>query len=182
MSALKVYIPQGNWVVATLSAYCFKYGIGNAAISAIGSITDIWVLVHPAEEPVVRNWPAGTSYEMTALTGNIALRQGRPEFDPAGLATGQYPQFDTSVPALNPYIHVHVTFADGDMSIWGGHLLDAMVSIGAEIFLLPTAAAACEPGLMGPPPADCVTSVPVTAPPYGTFSNWDQRFWFPPQS
>lgn len=142
----KVYIPAGNWVVATLSEYCVKAGIGNAAVSGIGSITDVWVLVNPNGKPLVKNWPAGESHEVTGLSGNVALRQGEPRFDPSALPTGAYP-----------------------------------VSIGVEVVIQSTASGSCPPGF-GEPAPDCVISVPVTVKPYGTFSNWDQRFWFPPPS
>jgi hypothetical protein len=76
---------------------------------------------------------------------------------------------------------VHVTFANPDMSISGGHLLDARVSIGAEIVVRAMAEPACVPGLRaGGIPADCVVDVNVSVPPFGVFSNWDPRFWYPP--
>jgi predicted DNA-binding protein with PD1-like motif len=180
MNPLKLYVPAGNWLVQTLTEYCTESGLGNAQIAAIGSIANIWVLVNPDGKPLVKNWPAGSSHEMTSLSGNVALREGQARFDRQSLPSGAYPQFDTTDPALNPYLHLHVTFAEPDMTIAGGHLLDAEVSIGAEVVLVPMATDTCAPGLVGPPPCDCVTSVPVTVPPYGTFSNWDQRFWYPP--
>src|SRR5262245_58821918 len=86
MSAVhKLYLPANNWVVATLTAFCQARGIGNAEISGIGSITNIWVLLDPNSTPIVRNFSAGPSYEMTSLLGNVTLRQGIPLFDPSGL-------------------------------------------------------------------------------------------------
>jgi predicted DNA-binding protein with PD1-like motif len=178
----KVYVPAGNWLVSTLTYYCQVEGIGNAEIAGIGSITDIWVLVNPDGTPVVKNFSASPSYEMTSLIGNVTLRQGAPTFDPASLPSGAYPRFDTTVPAYNCYLHSHVTFANPDMSISGGHLLDAQVSIGAEVVIRAMAAPACAPGLVaGQIPADCVTNAAVTVPPLGTFFNWDRRFWYPTQ-
>ena len=183
MSLQKLYVPAGEWVVATLTEFCQARGIGNAEISGIGSITDIWVLLDPDGTPVVRNFSAGPSYEMTSLLGNVTLRQGMLMFDQAGLPKGAYPQIDTSVETYNCYAHVHVTFANPDMSISGGHLLDAQVSIGAEIVVRSMAEPACVPGLLGDQiPADCVTDAGVAVPPYGVFSNWDGRFWYPPQA
>jgi predicted DNA-binding protein with PD1-like motif len=175
----KVYVPAGNWLVATLSAWCAETGIANAMISGIGSITDVWAEVNSEGHPVPQNWPAGTSYEMTSLSGNVALRQGRPVYDPSRLASGAYPQWDATDPELNPFLHLHVTFADAKLAVTGGHLLDAQVSVGAEVFALVSADPDCTPPLTPPPPDGCVTSVPVTVDPYGTFSNWDKRFWFP---
>jgi predicted DNA-binding protein with PD1-like motif len=178
----KLYIPAGAWVVATLTSFCQARGIGNADIAGIGSITNVWLLLDPDGTLVVRNFSAGPSYEMTSLLGNVTLRQGMPMFDPSGLPTGAYPQIDKSVQTYNCYVHVHATFANPDMSISGGHLLDAQVSIGAEIVVRSMAGAACAPGLSGNQiPADCVTDIGVAVPPYGVFSNWDQRFWYPPE-
>jgi predicted DNA-binding protein with PD1-like motif len=120
----KLYIPAGAWVVATLTSFCQARGIGNADIAGIGSITNVWLLLDPDGTLVVRNFSAGPSYEMTSLLGNVTLRQGMPMFDPSGLPTGAYPQIDKSVQTYNCYVHVHATFANPDMSISGGHLLD----------------------------------------------------------
>jgi predicted DNA-binding protein with PD1-like motif len=176
----KIYIPAGEWLVANITSYCQTHGIGNADIVGIGSITNVWVLLDPNGTPVVRNFSAGPSYEMTSLLGNVTLRQGLPRFDPAGLPTGGYPQIDTSIPTYNAYVHAHVMFANPDMSISGGHLLDAQVSIGGEIVLRTMAGPQCVPGITaGEIPADCVSDVSVTVQPYGTFFNWAQSFWYP---
>lgn len=182
--AHKVYIPAGNWLVETLTAYCQAEAIGNGEISGIASITDVWVLLDPAGTPVVRNFSASPSYEMTSLLGNVTLRQGVPSFDRSKLAEtppGPYPQFDTADPTYNCYVHSHVTFANPDMSIIGGHLLDAQVTIGAEIVVRAMAGPACRPGLLADQiPEDCVSDAGVTVPTFGGFSNWDSRFWYPP--
>jgi predicted DNA-binding protein with PD1-like motif len=179
--AHKVYIPAGQWIVTSLTSYCQAHGIGNASIVGIGSITNVWVMLDPAGKPIVRNFSTGPSYEMTSLIGNVTLRQGLAQFDPSGLLTGAYPQMDSSVQTFNAYVHAHVTFANADMSISGGHLLDAQASIEAEIVLRTMAGPLCVPGITADQiPADCVSDVSVTVEPYGTFSNWSQSFWYPP--
>lgn len=177
----KFYVPAGYWLIESLTAFCQTNGIGNADIAGIGSITNIWVLLDPNGTPVVRSFSAGPSYEMTSLLGNVTLRQGMPMFDRSGLPSGAYPQIDKTVQTYNCYVHAHVTFANPDMSISGGHLLDAQVSIGAELVLRTMAGSACVPGLSGDEiPADCVTDSMVSVPPYGAFSNWSTPFWYPP--
>lgn len=173
-----VYVPAGSWLVATLTAYCSANGVGNAEVTGIGSLTNVWVLVNPDGTLVVKNYDAG-SYELTSLVGNVTVRQGVAVFEPSWLPSGAYPRFDPSVPTYNPYLHVHATFAQPDQTIAGGHLLDAQVSIGAEVFLRETGAT-CVPPVAAPVPDGCISSVPVTVEPYGTFANWDERFWFPP--
>lgn len=181
MIPLKLYVPAGGWVVKSVTEFCEQHDLGNASVSGIGSITNIWVLINPDGKLVIKNFSAGPSYEMTSLLGNVTLRQGKAQFDPAGLSTGSYPQFDDSDSTLNSYAHLHVTFANPDMSISGGHLLDAQVSIGAELIITPMASDNCVPGLdQGDIPAGCVFNEPVNVAPYGTFYNWDQRFWFTP--
>jgi predicted DNA-binding protein with PD1-like motif len=64
-----------------LTSFCQAQRIGHAEISGIGSITDVWVLLDPDGTHVVRNFSAGSSYEMTSLIGNVTRRQGRPRFD-----------------------------------------------------------------------------------------------------
>jgi predicted DNA-binding protein with PD1-like motif len=181
MTAYKLYIPSGNWIVATLTHYCQLNGIGNAEVSGIGSIGNVWTLIDPNGTPVVKLSDAEPSYEMTSLVANVTLRQGMPQFDPSGLPSGAYPQFDTGVETYNCYVHAHVTFADSNMNVWGGHLLDAQTTIGAELVVRPMAGAGCVPGLQGGQiPADCVFDEPVSVPCFGTFSNWNTLFWFPP--
>jgi predicted DNA-binding protein with PD1-like motif len=177
----KVYVPAGEWLVESLTSYCQAEGIGNGEITGLGSITDVWVSVHPGPTATVKSFSAGPSYEMTSLLGNVTLRQGMPVFDRTKLPSGAYPTFDASTATYNCFVHSHVTFADPDMSISGGHLLDARVSIGAEIVIRSIAAPACAPGLTEDEiPADCVITAPVTVPSYGEFPNWDSRFWYPP--
>ena len=177
----KVYVPAGNWLVQSLTNYCQSQRIGNAEITGIGSITDVWVLLDPDGTPIVRNFSAGPSYEMTSLLGNVTLRQGMPVFDRTKLSSGVYPQFDTTEATYNCYVHSHVMFANPDMSASGGHLLDAQVSIGAEIVIRTMAGATCQPGLLADQiPPDCVMDASITVPPYGVFSNWDPRFWYRP--
>ena len=178
-----LYVPAGNWLAETVTAFCSDNGLGNVAVSGIGSITNVWVLLNPNGKIEVRNFPGPGSYEMTSLVGSVVLRQGVALFNKDGLPSGEYPQFDSSVQSLNPYAHMHATFAQPDFTIAGGHLLDAQVSIGAELMLLPRAVAECPPGSPpSPPPPDCILSEPVAVPPFGTFSNWDKRWWFPPPS
>lgn len=177
----KLYIPSGHWIVETLTRYCMENGIGNAEVGGIGSIGNVWTLVDPAGTPVVKLSDAEPSYEMTSFVANVTLRQGLAQFDRSKLPSGAYPQFDSSVETYNCYVHAHVMFADAAMMIWGGHLLDAQITIGAELVVRPLAGSACVPGLLqGDIPADCVFDEPVPVPPFGTFSNWNTAFWYPP--
>jgi predicted DNA-binding protein with PD1-like motif len=178
---LKLYVPAGNWLVETLTDYCMANGIGNAEVGGIGSIGSVWTLVNPNGKLVVKESNDEPSYEMTNLVGNVTLRQGRAFFDRSKLNTGSYPQFDTTVKTYNCYVHVHVAFADSSMIVRGGHLLDAQITIGAELFVRPVAGSLCRPGIeKGTIPADCMFSEMVSVPPFGSFCNWDPRFWFPP--
>lgn len=176
---IPLYVPAGAWLVQSITAFCEMSGLGNAAVSGIGSITDIWVLLNPNGTLQVRNFTGPGSYEMTGLLGNVVLRQGVARFDLDTLPSGAYPTFDQSVDTLNPYAHLHATFALPDFSIAGGHLLDAQVSIGAELMLSPRRTSGCVAGAADGLPPDCVVSEPVSVPPFGTFSNWDRRWWYP---
>lgn len=176
----KLYVPAGNWLVQTLTDYCMTVGIGNCDVTGIGSIGNVWTLVDPNGTPTVKLSDAEPSYEMTSFVANVTLRQGMPGFDQSQLPSGHYPQFDTSVATDNCYVHAHVTFADSNMAIWGGHLLDAWVTIGAELVLRTMAGPGCVPGIMqGNIPADCVYDEMVSVPPLGTFCNWNGSFWYP---
>lgn len=175
----KLYIPAGNWLVETLTSYCQTNKIGNAEVSGIGSIGTVWTVVNPNGTPVVKVSNGEPSYEMTSFIANVTLRQGQAGFDTSKLASGDYPQFDTSVATYNCYVHAHLTFADSSMAIRGGHLLDALITIGAELIVRPVAGPACRPGIAkGAIPADCIFDETVQVPPFGSFCNWDTRFWY----
>ena len=49
----KLYVPAGNWLVASLTSFCQTRKIGNATFTGIGSITNVWVLLDPNGTPVV---------------------------------------------------------------------------------------------------------------------------------
>lgn len=182
MNKHKIYIPAENWIAQTICDYCQANNIGNASISGIGSIKNVWILVNPDGHIRIKNFSDSPSYEMTSILGNSTLRQGMAVYDKTKLPSGKYPEFDNTVDTLNPYVHVHVTFANPDMTISGGHLLDAQVSIGAEIILDVIADNQCVPGIsQGNVPVGCIINEPVSVYPFGTFYNWDKRFWFPPQ-
>jgi predicted DNA-binding protein with PD1-like motif len=176
----KLYIPAGNWLVETLTNYCMAMGIGNCDVTGIGSIGKIWTMVDPNGTAAIKLSDAEPSYEMTSLVGNVTLRQGIPLFDQSQLPSGKYPQFDPSVQTYNCFVHAHVTFADSAMTIRGGHLLDAWVTIGAELVLRTLAGPDCVPGLTKDAiPLECVADETIGVPPFGTFCNWGQNFWFP---
>jgi len=66
------------------------------------------------------------------------------------------------------------------MSISGGHLLDAQVSIGCEIILIDFGGRQCSPGIQKDDiSAECIYNQPVKIDSLGAFYNWDKRFWFP---
>ena len=61
----KLYVPAGQSLVESITNVCQCNAIGTADVCAIGSLTNIWVLINPDGSPSVRNFSTGPLYEMT---------------------------------------------------------------------------------------------------------------------
>jgi len=67
-SVYKLYIPAENWIAKTICDYCTANSIGNASISGIGSIKNIWILINDGKIRV-KNFNDSPFYEMTSISG-----------------------------------------------------------------------------------------------------------------
>ena len=106
-----VRLDKGEEICRTLLAIAKKEQIGAAIVSGIGAVSDFAVgLFDPEKKQFGENHFTGY-YEVTALGGNLSTKDGE------------------------PYLHLHMSCADAQGHMVGGHLAQATISLTGEIFI-----------------------------------------------
>lgn len=104
-------LERNDEIAASIEAFCQKHAIANAAISGIGSVQNP-ILAHYSNETrkfTTRNFVG--IFEITALTGNVGLVDGRAN------------------------VHAHITISDATMAVYGGHLMGGQCSATLEVII-----------------------------------------------
>ena len=110
-SAYLLRLDRGEEITASLLRLAEEEGIRLAQVSGIGAIHDFTVgLFDPAVKQYFSNRFTG-NFEIVSLTGNLTVMEGK------------------------PYLHLHLSAADAEGRVVGGHLNRAEVSATCEIFL-----------------------------------------------
>ena len=106
-----VRLDKGEEICDQLLIIAEKERIGAASVSGIGAVSDFVVgLFDPEKKQFGENHFAGY-YEVTALNGNLSTKNGE------------------------PYLHLHMSCADAQGHVVGGHLAKATISLTGEIFI-----------------------------------------------
>lgn len=109
-----VCLQPGEFVRQCLEQVCLDWGILGGSVSGIGGVRDVelgfWSSPDYLRKTLAGNW------ELLSLLGNISSYEGR------------------------PFAHLHVSLADENFNVVGGHFFEARVTATAEIFLYRTAA------------------------------------------
>ena len=101
----------GEQFPETLADWCEKKNIQSAAIVAgIGMLENIEIGRYDGKEYLTET--IGPSSEILSLQGNVSIKEGK------------------------PFVHLHVSLADEDMSARGGHLFSGTVSMTIELVML----------------------------------------------
>jgi predicted DNA-binding protein with PD1-like motif len=106
-------IESGEAVAATLKVFLAAKSIGFAQMTGLGAVSSASIAYLRAERKEYENHTLDEQMEVVSLIGNVALKDGE------------------------PFLHIHVTLARSDLSVVGGHFLDATVSPLLEIWLAP---------------------------------------------
>jgi uncharacterized protein len=107
-----VVLDPGDEIMASLTKLAAAERIGAASLTGIGAVRDATVgYIDPDQKQYVKREFGSDSMELVSLTGNLALLKGE------------------------PVAHCHVTLADREMRVFGGHLFQATTSVTVEIFL-----------------------------------------------
>ena len=109
--AMVVRLDPGDEVVSCLAQAVKESGLRQASVSGIGAINEVTLGVFDTETHEYHKYTHKGVYEITSLLGNIT-RQGD-----------------------EPYLHLHMTVANTDNQVMGGHLNAATVSATSEIYL-----------------------------------------------
>lgn len=102
---------RGERIVEVLTAFCAREKIRAAAFSGLGTCrnADIGFFHIEAGAYAFRSFPEDC--EITALTGNVSLADGK------------------------PHVHAHIVLGDSAFRSWSGHLKEAEVLATCEIVL-----------------------------------------------
>lgn len=106
-----VRLDRGEEIVASLRAVCETYGLRAAAIGGIGAVKGATVCLYNIETGRYSDTVLPQFLEMTNLSGNVSVMDGA------------------------PYLHLHITLADGNAHAFGGHLKEAFIGATAELFV-----------------------------------------------
>jgi predicted DNA-binding protein with PD1-like motif len=107
-------LARGEEIIAALRQFCLATGIRAGAVEGIGAVDYAEIGIYDvAERRYVKQVLEGPM-EVTALLGNLSA-------DPQGA----------------PYLHLHITLAQQDLRVVGGHLNAARISGTGELFIRP---------------------------------------------
>ena len=106
-----VRMDPGEEVLEQMEIAAREEGIRLGSVSAIGAVNDFTVGLYDLEaKQYFKNRFTG-AYEIVSLLGNITTRDG------------EY------------YAHLHMSAADGEGKMFGGHLNRAVISVTCEMFI-----------------------------------------------
>ena len=110
-NVVAVRLDKGDEILESLLKVAKEEKLALASVSGIGATDDFEVGVFDLEkQDYVRARYAG-NHEINSLAGNLTTKGGE------------------------PYVHLHMTAAGPGGALAGGHLLRAVISLTAEIFL-----------------------------------------------
>jgi uncharacterized protein len=108
-----VRLDRGEELLVALTRFCKDQGIGCASLTGIGAVEDSVLGYYDLGLFTYLNKTIPGVCELVSLTGNVTLVDGE------------------------PFIHAHACLGRRDLTILGGHLVQATVAVTAEVFLDP---------------------------------------------
>lgn len=106
-----VRIEKGEDVVEKLFELVEKLQLKNGSISGIGASDNITVGLYSVKKQEYTKKTFTGEMEITSILGNISTMNDQ------------------------PYLHMHITFADENLNVHGGHLNEAIISATCEIII-----------------------------------------------
>ncbi|MEX0913148.1 MAG: PPC domain-containing DNA-binding protein [Candidatus Paceibacterota bacterium] len=106
-----IRIDRGEEVIDSLVNFCLEEGIDNAVFSGIGAVSSLSCGYYNLEEKKYYFSQYETMLEAVSLTGNVALKEGR------------------------PFVHVHGVFTGTDNQAFGGHIEKMTAGVVVELVL-----------------------------------------------
>ena len=110
-NVIAVRLDKGEEIVESLLKVCGEYDVTCGKIDGLGTTEGASVCLFDTTEKQFHETYLPQFLEMTALCGSVSQQNGQ------------------------PYLHLHITLADGHANAFGGHLKSAVVGATAELFL-----------------------------------------------
>lgn len=104
-----ICLHSGERLRESLERACLEWGIESGSLAGIGGLCEVelgyWRSPDYQRQTLTGNW------ELISLLGNISCYEGR------------------------PFAHLHVSLADENLQVRGGHFFEGRVTATAEIFV-----------------------------------------------
>ena len=104
-------LETGSDLVQEIERFCAEQGITAAQVTVIGAVRRARYAYYEQGDQRYRELDSATHHELVGFVGNVSLRDGR------------------------PFLHAHATFADGDGTTVGGHLLPGCEVFAGEVMI-----------------------------------------------
>lgn len=108
---LQVRLESGDRVIESLTRLAAKEGIGYAALNGLGAVRRASLAYYDVEAHEYETHEIEEQLEVTSLIGNVSLKESR------------------------AFLHVHVNLGRRDLSVIGGHLMEATAHSTLEVWL-----------------------------------------------
>ena len=104
-------LDPGDEIISSLTAHAENENIRTAQIQGLGASNHAKIALYDLEKKEFHRKTLDVPMEIASLNGNISRKDGK------------------------PYLHVHIGLATPDLSLFGGHLVECVISVTAEIFV-----------------------------------------------
>lgn len=98
-------------VISTLKTFCIKNHIKSGIISGIGAVNFVKIGLYDTYNKEYITKTFSDDLEITSLSGNISLKED------------------------SIHLHLHINLSNKDFQVFGGHLIEAIISATGEIFI-----------------------------------------------
>ena len=104
-------LAKGDNINKTFESFAEVKGVGCAWLNGIGALENPEIGYYSLEDKSYYRKTFKGEYELTSLTGNITLKEGK------------------------PFSHTHITFSDTEFRVFGGHLFNANITAAGEFIM-----------------------------------------------
>ncbi len=102
---------RGDDLLEAITKLCVEHGITVGRVEAIGAVEKAGLAYYDQKEREYQNFEVREPLEITKLSGNVSIKDGR------------------------PFVHAHVTLSDADGQAIGGHLAPGTVVFACEFVI-----------------------------------------------
>ena len=113
-------LDPGEELRGEVEKFCKKQGVVAAWMNALGSCKELELAYYNLEKKEYETKNFLEDLEIATIVGNIAIKDG------------------------NPFVHIHGTFSNSEMSVIGGHINRCVVSATCEVSIWPMGATSPE--------------------------------------